>query len=176
MLEQCFLRVLGEPNPNFDANPDERWKFEREPPKLPSNELRLGLSETMIALGVFPGQASSVSDGADRSGRAVGRLLSSADERVWWSLSDDFRNLAEAAPAVFLQCVDNALDKASNPMAPLFRSDEGFLHPSEYLSDLLWALELLCWNPMHLGASVLVLARLADADPGASSAIAPAPR
>jgi hypothetical protein len=51
-------------------------------------------------------------------------------------------------------------------MAPLFRSDEGFLHPSEYLSDLLWALELLCWSPKHLGASALVLARLADADPG----------
>ena len=165
-LEQCFLQVLGEPNPNFDGNPDERWKFDREPPKLPSNELRRGLSETMIALGVFPGQASSVSDAADRSARAVGRLLSSADERVWWSLSDDFRNLAEAAPAVFLECVDKALDKASSPMAPLFRSDEGFLHPSEYLSDLLWALELLCWSPKHLGASALVLARLADADPG----------
>jgi len=165
-LEQCFLQVLGEPNPNFDANPDERWKFDREPPKLPSNELRRGLSETMIALGVFPGQASSVSDAIDRSARAVGRLLSSADERVGWSLSDDFRNLAEAAPAVFLECVDNALDKASSPMAPLFRSDEGFLHPSEYLSDLLWALELLCWSPKHLGASALVLARLADADPG----------
>jgi hypothetical protein len=165
-LEQCFLQVLGEPNPNFDANPDERWKFDREPPKLPSNELRRGLSETMIALGVFPGQASSVSDAADRSARAVGRLLSSADERVWWSLSDDFRNLAEAAPAVFLECVDKALDKASSPMAPLFRSDEGFLHPSEYLSDLLWALELLCWSPKHLGASAVVLARLADADPG----------
>jgi hypothetical protein len=165
-LEQCFLHVLGEPNPNFDANPDERWKFDREPPKLPSNELRRGLSETMIALGVFPGQASSVSDAIDRSARAVGRLLSSADERVWWSLSDDFRNLAEAAPAVFLECVDNALDMASSPMAPLFHSDEGFLHPSEYLSDLLWALELLCWSPKHLGASALLLARLADADPG----------
>jgi hypothetical protein len=166
LLEQCFRQVLGEPNPNFDADPGDRWKFDREPPKLPSNELRRGLSETMIALGVFPEQASNASDAANRSGRAVGRLLSGADERVWWSLSHDFRNLAEAAPAVFLGCVDDALDKTPSPMAPLFRSDEGFLHPSEYLSDLLWALELLCWSPEHLGAGTLLLARLADIDPG----------
>ena len=166
MLEQSFLRVLGEPDPNFDASPDDRWKFDREPPKLPSDELRRGLSETMIALGIFPDRASSVSNAADRSARAVGRLLSGADERVWWSLSDDFRNLAEAAPATFLDGVNNALDKKPSPMASIFRSDEGFLHPNEYLADLLWALELLCWSPSHLGASALLLARLADVDPG----------
>src|SRR5208337_272992 len=87
-------------------------------------------------------------------------------ERVWWSLSHDFRNLAEAAPAVLLKCVNDALDMVPSPMAPLFRSDEGFLHPSEYLSDLLWALELLCWSPRHLGGGALLLARLADVDPG----------
>jgi hypothetical protein len=165
MLEQCFLQVLGEPNPNFDADPDDRWKIDREPPRLASSELRHGLSETMIALGVFPEQASNVSDSATRSDRAVRALLSNADERVWWSLSDDFRNLAEAAPAAFLECVDDALDDPS-PMASLFRSDDGFLHPSEYLSDLLWSLELLCWSPKHLGAGALLLARLADVDPG----------
>src|SRR6266850_1715517 len=109
---------------------------------------------------------SNVSDSAARSGRAVRALLSSADERLWWSLSDDFRNLAEAAPASFLECVDDALDRDPSPMAALFRRDEGFLHPSEYLSDLLWALELLCWSPKHLGAGALLLARLADVDPG----------
>jgi len=166
MLEQCFLQVLGEPNPNFDADPDDRWKINREPPRLASSELRHGLSETMIALGVFPERASNASDSAARSGRAVRTLLSSADERVWWSLSDDFRNLAEAAPAAFLECVDNALEKDPSPMAALFRSDEGFLHPSEYLSDLLWAVELLCWSPKQLGAGAQLLARLADADPG----------
>jgi DNA-binding XRE family transcriptional regulator len=166
LLEQCFLQVLGEPSPNFDADPRDQWKFDREPPKLPSNEVRRGLSETMIALGIFPHQASSVSDAESRSARAVHRLLSGADERLWWSLSDDFRSLAEAAPADFLECVDNALDKVPSPIASLFRSDEGFLHPSEYLADLLCALELLCWSPKHLGAGGLLLARLADIDPG----------
>jgi DNA-binding XRE family transcriptional regulator len=166
MLEQCFLQVLGEPSPNFDADPDDRWKIDREPPKLPSSELRRGLSETMIALGVFPDRASGVSDAASRSARAVRRLLSGADERLWWSLSGDFRNLAEAAPADFIECFEDALDKVPSPIASLFRSDEGFLHPNEYLADLLWALELLCWSPKHLGAAALLLARLADVDPG----------
>jgi DNA-binding XRE family transcriptional regulator len=166
MLEQCFLQVLGEPSPNFDIDPRDRWKFNREPPKLPSNEVRRGLTETMIALGLFPEQASGVSDAASRSARAIHRLLTSADERLWWSLSGDFRNLAEAAPADFIECVDNALDKVPSPIASLFRSDEGFLHPSEYLADLLWALELLCWSPKHLGAGAVLLTKLADVDPG----------
>lgn len=166
MFEQCFLQVLGEPNPSFDADPDDRWKVDFEPPRIASSELRRGLSETVIALGVFPEQASNVSDAAVRSDRIVRILLSGADERVWWSLSNDFRNLAEAAPAAFLECVDTALDKDPSPMASLYRSDEGFLHPNEYLSDLLWALELLCWSPKHLGAGAILLARLADIDPG----------
>jgi transcriptional regulator with XRE-family HTH domain len=165
-LEACFLDVLGEPSPDFDAGPDDRWTFDREPPKRPSNELRRGLSEAMIALGVFPERASSVPDAADRTARAVRRLLTRADERIWWSLSDDFRGLCEAAPAVFIASVDDALDKTPSPLAPLFRSDAGFLHPREYLSDLLWALELLCWSPQHVGAGALLLARLADVDPG----------
>lgn len=165
-LERCFLQVLGEPSPDFNADPDDRWKFDRGPPKQPSNEVRRGLSEAMIALGVFPDQASGVHDAAIRSGRAVRCLLSKADERLWWSLSDDFRHLAEAAPPDFLECVDNALDKEPSPVAALFRSDEGFLFPNEYLADLLWALELLCWSPWHLGAATLLLARLADIDPG----------
>jgi transcriptional regulator with XRE-family HTH domain len=166
LLEQCFLEVLGEPSPNFDTSPQDWWKLHMEPPKQPSNAIRRGLSETIVVLGVFPNRASSVSDATSRSGRAVRHLLSEANERLWWSLSGDFRNLAEAAPADFLECVDNALDKVPTPLAPLFRSDEGFLHPSEYLADLLWALELLCWSPMHLGAGALLLARLADVDPG----------
>jgi hypothetical protein len=108
---------------------------------------------------------STLSDATNRSGRAVRRLLSEADERLWWSLASDFRNLAEAAPADFLECVDNALDKVPTPLAPLFRSDEGFLHPTEYLADLLWALEVLCWSPKHLCPAALLLARLADIDP-----------
>ena len=165
-LETSFLEVMGELSPDFDADPDQRWILNREPPKQPSDELRRGLSEAFIALGVFPGRVSSVPDASYRSGRALHRLLSNADGRLWWSLSDDLQRLAEAAPATFTEEIDAALDQTPSPLDSLFRSDPGFFHAREYLSDLLWALELLSWSPQRVGAAALVLARLADRDPG----------
>ena len=165
-LQECFLTVLGQASPNFDTGPDSLWAFDPEPPKHPSPELRRGLSEAMIALGVFSEQARSVPDAAERSDRTLRLLLSAADERLWWSLSEDFRNLAEAAPKAFIECVVAALDKSPSPLAALFRSDVGFLHPREYLANLMWSLEILCWSPKHLGAGAMLLARLAEVDPG----------
>lgn len=92
--------------------------------------------------------------------------MADADERRWWSLANDFRRLAEAAPDAFLSAIETGLAADPSPMASLFRSDEGFMHANEYLADLMWALEILCWSPDHLGRATLILAKLADVDPG----------
>jgi transcriptional regulator with XRE-family HTH domain len=165
MLITIFLEVLGEVSPDYD-DPDRRWKFDQGPPKRASPELRRGLSEAVIALGVWPQQATGVADAAHRSAAAVKALLAGANERRWWSLANDFRRLAEAAPDVFLSAVEGALAADPSPMASLFRSDEGLMHANEYLADLLWALEILCWSPDHVGRATLILAKLASVDPG----------
>ena len=128
----------------------------------------------MIALAVHPDKATAVRDAGERSARAVRKLLADADETVWWSLSSDFRRLAEAAPEAFLDALENALDADPSPLAPLFRSDEGFFHPREYLADLMWALETLCWSPQTLGSVTDVLCRLAEMDPGGKVSNRPA--
>ncbi len=154
MLIAIFLEVLGETNPDYD-DPDRRWKFDRSSPKQASANLRRGLSEAVIALGVWPEQVKGVADASHRSAAAVRVLLEFADERRWWSLSNDFRRLAEAAPDAFLSAIESALAADPSPMASLFRSDEGFMHASEYLADLMWALEILCWSPDHVGRATL---------------------
>lgn len=165
-LKAAFLAVMGERNPAFDAKPEDRWKIDRDPPKVASPDLRHGLGETMVALGVFPERASAASSATSSAYSNVSALLEKAEDRLWWSLSDSFRLLSEAAPQAFFDSVDAALDCDPSPMAALFRSDEGFIHPQEYLSDLLWSLELHAWSPHHLATVSLLLARLADRDPG----------
>lgn len=172
-LRQAALDVLGEINPAFDAKPDDRWKIDREPPSQASNELRRGLAETLAALGVYGDRAGAAPTAAKASERCIATLLGTADDRLWWSLSDSFRLLSEAAPQAFFDAIDAALDRDPSPMAALFRSDEGFLHPREYLSELLWALELHAWSPLHLAAVGLILARLAARDPGGKVANRP---
>lgn len=165
-LNVAFLAVMGERDPSFDAKPADRWKIDREPPKIASPDLRHGLGEAMVALGVFPDRAKAASTATFAAHRNVSALLEKADERLWWSLSDSFRLLSEAAPQAFFNSIDVALNRDPSPMAALFRSDEGFIHPQEYLSDLLWSLELHAWSPRHLATVSLLLAQLAELDPG----------
>ncbi|MGH6910747.1 MAG: hypothetical protein ACREEG_11215, partial [Phenylobacterium sp.] len=84
----------------------------------------------------------------------------------WWSLSSDFHNLAEAAPSAFLDALEQALEGDEPAVAALFRSDEGMMHPREYLSNLLWSLEMLARSPEYLTRAALVLSHLDAIDPG----------
>ncbi|WP_179166300.1 helix-turn-helix domain-containing protein [Azospirillum agricola] len=164
-LAAAFQEVLGNPDPAFDISADQRWRLDSKTDR-PSAALRRGLAEAMIALGVFHAQAVNVTNAARRAEDAVRTLLRGADERLWWSLSGDFSRLAEAAPRAFLEALDEALDAPEDPLRALFRSEEALLGPSEYLADLLWALEMLAWNQDYLARAAQLLARLAERDPG----------
>ncbi len=166
-FEAAFHRVLSTRNPRFNLAGREAW-FEREGQfgDEVSSELRRGLAEAMIALGVYPEAASAIPHGARRADGAVRKLLRAADAELWWSLSGDFRQLAEASPKAFLEAIEAALDSSQQPIMSLFRSDDGFMMRTEYLSNLLWALEMLARSPDHLLEAALLLARLDAADPG----------
>ncbi len=168
-FEAAYHQVLGAVDPRFEATRNSTW-FEREGEfgEEASPALRRGLAQTMIALGVYPDAAKGIIEPARHADLAITKLLSNADAKLWWSLSRDFRGLAEASPTAFLDAVDAALDGDDPPLMSLFRSDEGFLTRTEYLSELLWALEMLARSPDFLMRSALLLARLAEVDPGGS--------
>lgn len=166
-FEEAFLGVLGTVNPRFERADEDGW-FERPGQfgKEASGLLRMGLGETLIAFGVYPQAASAVQQAERRADTLVHRLLDGASAQLWWSLSSDFKRLAEAAPQAFLDCVDAAFDGEDPPISALFRQDEGLVHDREYLSNLLWALEMLARSPRYLARAALILTRLAAMDPG----------
>ena len=164
-LSTSFMEVMSEDNPDFDADPKDKWSFPEGPPKSASLQLRRGLAEAMIVLAVFPERAVAVYDAGLRGAQSVRGLLTGADQRRWWSLAYDFRRLAEGSPQTFLDCLEKAIDIDPTPLMSLFRSDDGLLHKTEYLADLLWALEKLAWSPDYLGQVAFVLSRLIELDP-----------
>ena len=166
-FEAAFQQVLGAVNPHYDTDPKELW-FRRPDAdaEQASYTLRDGLLEAMVALGVYPEALTLISNAGNRAGQAVRRLLDKADRKLWWSLSRNFRRLAEASPKDFLDAVEAALEGDASEIKSLFRSDEGFVSPTEYLSELLWALEILARSPDYLMQSALILARLDQLDPG----------
>ena len=166
-FEKAFHEVFSTRNPRFHMAGRKTW-YERhgEFGEEVSPGLRRGLAEAMITLGVYPEAARMIPNAARKAEQAVSRLLAPADAELWWSLSGDFRRLAEASPKAFLDAVEDGLDREDKPVMALFRSDEGLMTRTEYLADLLWALEMLARSPDHLHQSALLLARLDSVDPG----------
>ncbi len=111
------------------------------------------------------GLQDPVSSAKDRAEHAVAALLEGADTRVWWSLSDDFRRLAEVAPRAFMRAVDSALDPPDKPLLSLFRSEPGPMATQEYLADLLWTLEMLARDADLMPQAARLLARLVAETP-----------
>lgn len=164
-FEAATLKVLGSADPRFEMDPGKRWmaSVQGVHPDY-SNMLRQGLGGILTLLAVWGEEIASVHNAARHADSIVENLLGGADEQRWWSLSHDFRLLAEASPKAFLDAVENSLDQADSPLQSLFEIDEGAPFGTEYLSDLLWALELLAWSPDLMPRVSLALAQLDGMD------------
>lgn len=166
---QSAQDVLLEPDPRFDLAPEERWMANVHGKRRPhSSHLRNGLAGGLLhaaALGqddaaCYAGQrAQSWIDGACR------RLFENRGKPGFWRrVRGELRELAEAAPNQFLTALEADLAQAEPQVCDLFE-EEGE-HGSCPHADLLWALELLAWAPEYVGRVALVLAALAERDPG----------
>ncbi len=160
-FEAAAHAVLSSADPRFELDPDERWMAHlKGVHRTYSGMLRSGIGQVLILLALWGDRIRTVPDAARRADAIVGKLLSNADEERWWSLSGDFRLLAEASPTAFLTAIEDSLDKNNPPIGALFNADKGFVFETEHLSDLLWALESLAWSPDLMPRVSLVLARL----------------
>lgn len=161
--EEALIKVLGELDPRYDLPADDRWLAQMRGKRATySHGLREGMAE---ALGLLACHSSSTAINdtvrpADRSAYLIRRLLFEKDWKTWASLSDHLRVLAEAAPNVFMECVERCVQ--SDPKA-LF-DEEGLLGGSPQ-NGLVWALEILACAPEHLTAATVLLARLASVVP-----------
>jgi hypothetical protein len=156
-----FLDVLGTADPRYALDPNERWyaSIKGVTPEY-SEFLRHGLGQILIMLALLGEKARTVPDTKERANAIVRKLLHEADAERWWSLSQDFQLLAEAAPDTFLEAVQHSLDQENPPIAALFVRDENHFMGTEHLSNLLWALESLAWAPQYLGRAASLLAGL----------------
>jgi transcriptional regulator with XRE-family HTH domain len=153
--------VLGSADPRFDVDPDERWMAAvRGIHRDHSGMLRHGIGQVLILLALWGDRIRTVPDAGRRADAIVGKLVRNADQRRWWSLSRDFRLLAEASPDAFLTAIEDSLDQNDPPIGVLFGHDEGGVFGTEHLSDLMWALETLAWSQDWMPRVTHILARL----------------
>jgi hypothetical protein len=161
-------RVLSLDDPRLTLPAGERW-LAAVRGRIPehSGALRQGTANTLAlfnALGVdetIPHRAQDV------AARVVSHVLEpGASWQRWYSVAGVLPLLAEAAPNAFLTGLEAQLAPEAPEFVRLFDEEGGGISPHSMHTHVLWALEVLAWDPMFLSRVTLALARLAQLDPG----------
>lgn len=132
-----------------------------------SKSLRAGLVDSVARIATFHSSGQSWAD------RIVRQLLDPDSPDVstrWLSLSDVYSEIAEAAPDVFLECLEARIRQAN--AGQFFQnedSDYDIFAPTSAHVHLLWALERLAWQTKYLSRVLGILAKLAEITPAAES-------
>jgi hypothetical protein len=164
--------VVGEKDPSLELPLSDRHManlFGKT--RKYSRSLRAGLVDSVARLALFK------PDGQDWADRIVRDLLdpehSDAASR-WLSLADVYSEIAEAAPDVFLKCLDAMVQ--SGTATELFQdanSKSVVFAPTSAHVYLLWALERLAWQKDCLARVLSLLVKLAEIDPGTKTGNSP---
>lgn len=169
-FERVALEVLGSPNPVFDLPPEERWSAgPRDPASRCSELLTRGIAETLAIMGSRSVRVGSTPHSTgDYAARIVRVLLGRAitDWRIWATLSNELRSLAEASPDEFLHALEEGTRRGSAVIGHLFTDSSDAIFSASPHVGLVFALETIAWSPEHLTRVALVLGRLAELDPG----------
>lgn len=168
-LKDIAIKVLSESDPKFELPADQRFAAGIHGKRiLHSGQLRKGLADTLALLGSHPQALSSCSTGKPEavSANVVRTIFSDADWKTWASLNGLMPLLAEAAPMVFLEAVEQCLDRNPSPITALFQQEGDSFFGGTHISGLLWALETLAWDPDYLPRVTLILGDMASKDPG----------
>ena len=168
LLQRAMQIVFAEIEPEPD--PDEAVNVSRPGVTKHSEWLRDGLATTLLLFAVW-GDAAEVNLGGESGQTFANRVLTDlpglrTDPRLLTSLRNELPLLAEAAPDPLLSALECLLEGAGEAILPIFKEQSGWLHQASGHTGVLWALEVLAWDPEYFRRSVMILARLAAIDPG----------
>jgi hypothetical protein len=167
------LQILGTPLPRYQLPAEQQlWANLYGFSSPNSYQLRREVADTLAFLSAEDAASAAI---ASMVRRVVSELLNHANQQphVWPSLANYLPQLAEAAPDELLAGIATGLRGTPPPIQELFEEKPGLLYSSSEHAGLLWALELLAWSPQYLSQATRSLARLAQLDPGGTTANRP---
>lgn len=168
-FEAQAIAVLQEKDPSFELAPEKRYTSRIQGKTLEfSHEIRKGVSEGMALLSVLQEHLTNCSFGKAEGmcNNVIRQILFNSDWVLWGSLDNLLPTISESAPSVFLEGVENALRPKDSVFDMLYNQEGGGISGRTYISGLLWALEGLAWSEDYLVRVCLILAELAQRDPG----------
>lgn len=167
LLASVAIRVFStEDSPSIN---EERFGVSKAPY---SSWLREGLANTLLMLATLC-EETNLDVGQDPV-EYVNDLVASLpglrdNYRMILSLERQLPVLMEASPDPLLSALEHILEGEPSKISAIFTESTVFGAPHNNLPSLLWALEMLAWDPKHLMRVSLLLASMADIDPGGKS-------
>ena len=160
--------ILSEENPALQLPASDQWAAELyRKVHSHSEALRKGVCETLVLL-VTHGMIFDEISEQGNTGRQVADVVQKVLTLETWenlaALDRDLPYLAEAAPEIFLDFVEQDLRHEQSLILRLLKPlDSSILNPPKRFG-LLWALERLAWHPDYLPRTVRILAQLSAVD------------
>ncbi|MCA9461728.1 MAG: hypothetical protein KC643_04080 [Nitrospira sp.] len=175
-FKDLAVEVLTELDPQFELPSSERYAANIHGKVLKhSEDLRQGMTETLALLGNHGDKLNNCTlhKPENTATAVIHGIFEQANWQLWGSLNHLLPNMAEAAPGEFLISVEHTLRQSPCPFDELFAQEGDGFTGQNYMTGLLWALEVLAWDEDHLGQVALILAELASHDPGGTWANRP---
>lgn len=172
ILKEVFGKI------EVEDDPSESIRISAKKAQRHSSWLRDGLATTVLLIAVWEKNARlSIALGAGQ--QFANELMRSlpglgTDPRLLRSLEDELPLLAEAAPVPLLSALESMLEGYKDQVRSLLQESEGAVFPTAHHVGLLWALERLAWDPTYFRRATLILAAMAELDPGGRVANRPA--
>lgn len=161
--------VLSEGNPALDLAEDKRWAASvYGKAREVSSPLRKGIAESLVLLSIHGDRLVGgrlPSSPAHKVADLIDKLLEPMTPDRLKSQSSDLRLYAEAAPEKLLDIFERDLSRPDPVVASLMQPIGDAAFQSNDRVGLLWALELLAWQPKWLDRVVTLLAKLAELEP-----------
>ncbi|MEN3950924.1 helix-turn-helix domain-containing protein [Iodidimonas sp. SYSU 1G8] len=157
--------ILSEDDPALDLPPEDRWKSNIFGKKREiSGPMRDAVGEMLVLLSVYGDQVlgPQINSVTIRVNTLVSRLLRNRPARNWLSQEADLPLLAEASPRAFLEAIQADLSSQKPQLLDMLRPAGSGPFDSPSRSGLLWALELLAWDPDYLFSVARILGRLSE--------------
>lgn len=155
-------RVFSIPDPALELDVKDRWASAIYDKSFPFSSVLIdGMTNSLVKLTVR-GDITNI-DFSSRINQLVHTLLSTEDKAQWLTLESYFRSFAEASPEEFLQALETDLLKETSCIEYLFSessTDYVSVSGQVYFTNLLWALEILAWNPTYLARVCSILVKL----------------
>ncbi len=163
--EEQLLHTLGTVDPRESMEFAERLLLDlSDAPKPASELLRQGMVDTLALMASLNDTFIDGSTGQEWATKIVRKLLqkTKTEPLLWLSLASFLPLIAEAAPEVFLEAIEQNLDLATSELRPMLTKsmEADPLLEKRLHVPLLWALEGLAWNPSYLRAVSRILAKL----------------